>query len=97
MVSRSARESIEYLLGLMRVKLIEAGIPKSQIRLRSGSFLISKCAAAYDFLHEIYISRDYEIGGKILLAAWKKNRPQMFGKDRPSDTCEIFNAGDYCQ
>jgi len=54
-----ARSSIEFLLRDMKSILLAAGIPKYQIRMRSGRHKIETCAKAFDWLHDVFMSPEY--------------------------------------
>ena len=53
---KDARGTIEALLAEMRDVLIESGIHRDQVRMRSCCFKITTCAKAFDWLHDLYMS-----------------------------------------
>lgn len=130
MQNPDARSSIEKLLKDMQPVLLAAGVPKNQIRLRSGRHKIETCAKAFDWLHDVFMSPEYIqmnyiwsllpaevwqrydrlgitetreqglllIAQKNLLKLWKRSRPRLFGKDRPTDNNIIDNSNfDSCR
>jgi len=130
MKDNDARTTIESLLSKMRDILLVANVPGHQINMRSCAFKIDTCTRAFDWLHDLYLSLEYEgivkvyrllppeiwtryktlgIDGlaeqillekaaKKLLKRWRKQRPNMFGRNRKSDLKFVIQpAADYCR
>lgn len=60
-----ARSQIEKLLKEMETVLVLAGVPKHQIHMQSGGHKIDTCANAFDWLHDLKMSKEYSVLGYI--------------------------------
>ena len=67
MVARTSDESLDSLLNTMRPLLIVAGVPKEQIRIRSGKLQIATLSKAFDWLHDLKMSLEFD----ELISTWK--------------------------
>lgn len=67
MVAKTANETINSLLDEMRPLLLIAGVPKEQIRVRSGKPQIQTLSRAFDWLHDLKMSLEY----RAMVIVWK--------------------------
>lgn len=76
MVAQTSSETINGLLEEMRPLLIVAGVPKGQIRVRDGRLQIKTLSAAFDWLHDLRMSKEFSelVNVRKLLpeATWKR-------------------------
>jgi len=79
---KDARTSIEDLLDQMRPVLVEIGIPVEQINMRCGHHLIKTCNVAFDWLHDIFVSNEFQellrIWNLLPENIWKRYRMHGF-------------------
>ena len=79
-IAHTSLESINILLNELRPLLLEAGIPNSQIRLKSKKPTIVTLNRAFDWLHNLKLSKEYRemeyIFGLLSPEIWK--RYQLF-------------------
>jgi hypothetical protein len=60
----------------MKPYLVAAGVPEGQIRMACGNHKIKTCIAAFDWLHNIYMSKEY----KALVFAWDLLPPIVWNR-----------------
>ncbi len=76
MIARTSDETINSLLDEMRPLLIVAGVPKGQIRVRSGKLQIATLSKAFDWLHNLKMSPTFE----DLIKVWKLRPESTWGR-----------------
>ena len=67
MIAETSNESIFGLLQKMRPLLLVAGVPEEQIRVRAGKPRIETLSRAFNWLHDLYMSPEFE----NLISVWK--------------------------
>ena len=59
MVAQTSSETINSLLEEMKPLLLVAGVPEGQIRVRDGRLQIKTLSAAFDWLHNFKMSKEF--------------------------------------
>lgn len=95
MLSNDARTSLEDLLNQMREVLVVSGIQEDQIRMRSGNHKIKTCVKAFDWLHDLFMSKEYKEVKRIwdLLPAKIWARYKSFGIEDTREQNLLVAAG----
>lgn len=67
MIAKTSNETIVDLLSKMQPLLLVAGVPKHQIRVRTNKSRIEILSKAFNWLHDLFISPEFE----ELISVWK--------------------------
>lgn len=60
MIAETSMETIEALLLKLKLTLARAGIPVKQLRIRRGNHKTKACSRAFNWLHDLSMSSEYQ-------------------------------------